>query len=177
MQPRVRPLCFAALLVTLLTGLGRAQGTVSYCTSGWTASGCQAVVTTTGTPSASAPSGFYVTGTALEGSKLGRYFFGTTGRTVIPWGLGTTCSAYWCVSNPVVRGPALTNSGTQGACDGVQTLDWNAHWTLKPWIRPSAGTVVQMQLWHRDPFSPCNAVSQIYHTTGMTHAIEFTMAP
>lgn len=176
MPSTFRRLVLGALVAAGPTSFASGQGTVSYCTFGITASGCRAVVTTTGVPSASAPSGFFVTGSGIEGAKLGRYFFGTTGRTAIPLGMGSTCSAFWCVKSPVQRGPAVVNTGTQGACDGVQTLDWNAHWTLKPWIRPPAGTAVQMQR-HRDPYSPCNAVNQIYHTTGMTHAIDLTMAP
>jgi hypothetical protein len=176
MTRQLNRLARTALFAASLASIGWSQ-TVAYCTSGVTASGCQAVLSTTGTPSASAASGFFVTGSALEGSKLGRTFFGFNGRAATPWGLGSNCTSYWCVKPPTQRGPSATNSGTQGACDGVQTLDWNAWWTAKPHIRPIAGVVVQMQMWHRDPSSACNAINPIYHTTGMTHAIEFTMAP
>jgi hypothetical protein len=140
---------------------------VNYCTAGTSASGCQALLSSTGTPSATAPSGFTFEAAGVEGQKDGLFFFGTNGRQANSWGNGTS---YQCVVPPVVRAPIMTGIGTVAACDGSFAQDLNALWCPscpKPGKNPGAGAVVQAQLWYRDPQSTSN------QTTSLSDAIEF----
>jgi len=139
---------------------------VNYCTAGTTASGCQATLSASGTASATAPTGFVVTGMGAEGNKDGLFFFGSNGRQANPWGSGTS---FQCVVPPVSRTSLITGVGTNGACDGVFSTDLNARWTAKPAQNPGAGATVQTQLWFRDPNNTSN------QTTSLSDALEFTV--
>ena len=145
-----------------------ASSPVNYCTAGTTASGCQAAISASGVPSATAPTGFVLSGTGAEGSKDGLFFFGTNGRQASPWGNGTS---FQCVVPPVARAGLLTGTGTNGACDGSFSQDLNARWTAKPAQNPGAGALVQAQLWFRDPSNTSN------QSTSLSDAIEFTVCP
>ena len=140
----------------------------SYCTAGTSAAGCVAALTTTGTPSATAPSGFFFDAQSVEGQKDGLFFWGANGRQANPWGSSTS---YQCVTPPVSRGGLLIGAGTLGACDGSFNQDITARWTAKPATNPGAGAVVQGQLWYRDPFNTSN------QTTSLSDAVEFTVQP
>jgi hypothetical protein len=149
----------------------RGSQSVRYCTAGVSASGCQAVLTACGTPSASASSGFVLASEGLEGTANGLFFFGSNGRQASPWGNGTS---FQCAAPPLHRGGALIGGGTQGACDGALSQDLNARWCPtcpKPHHNPGAGAVVQAQLWYRDPLSTSN------QTTSLSDAVEFVMLP
>ena len=142
---------------------------VSYCSAGTSASGCQALLSATGTASATSSSGFLLQAGTVEGSKDGLFFFGSNGQQANPWGNGTS---YQCVVPPVVRAPIMTGVGTIGLCDGSFALDLNALWCPscpKPAKNPGAAAVVQAQLWYRDPASTSN------QTTSLSNAIEFVM--
>ena len=141
---------------------------VNYCTAGTSASGCQALISASGVPSSTAPSGFFLEAASVEGSKDGLFFFGTNGRQANPWGNGTS---FQCVVPPVSRAGQLIGSGTNGACDGSFSQDLNALWTAKPAKNPGAGALVQSQLWYRDPLSTSN------QTTSLSDALEFTVCP
>ena len=148
-----------------------AGGAESFCTAGTSASGCRASLSAAGFPSTSAPSGFLLQASGVEGAKDGTFFFGTNGRQANPWGNGTS---YQCVVPPVVRAGTLSGSGTLGACDGAFSQDLNALWCPtcpKPAKNPGAGALVQAQLWYRDPFSTSN------QTTSLSDAIEFEVCP
>jgi hypothetical protein len=143
----------------------------TYCRAGTSASGCTAAIFASGLPSASAPSGFYLTATDVEGAKDGLFFFGTNGQQANPWGNGTS---YQCVVPPVMRCGLLTGSGSAGACDGSFAQDLNALWCPscpKPAKNPGAGAIVQAQLWYFDPASTSN------QTTSFSDAIEFWTGP
>jgi hypothetical protein len=140
----------------------------SYCTAGTSASGCQAQISASGLSSATAPSGFFLAASGVEGQKDGLFFFGTNGRQAAPWGNGTS---YQCVVPPVSRCGLLAGSGTAGACDDSFSQDLNARWTAKPSQNPGPGVLVQAQLWYRDPFSTSN------QPTSLSDAIEFPVAP
>jgi hypothetical protein len=143
---------------------------VSYCTSGTSTSGCQAVLSASGIASASALSGFDLLASSVEGAKDGIFFFGTNGRQANPWGNGTS---YTCVVPPVKRCGLLPGTGTTGSCDGSTSQDLNALWCPvcpKPGLNPGPGVAVQAQLWYRDPLSTSNL------TTSMSDAIEFVTA-
>jgi hypothetical protein len=146
-----------------------ADGPVSYCTAGTTASGCQALLAASGTPSASAPSGFAVDAPAVEGAKDGLFFYGFNGAQANPWGNGTS---YQCVVPPTIRTPTLGSGGSAGACDGSFHRDMNAFWSgAPPSKQPAAGQQVWLQLWFRDP---ANTSSQ---TTSLSDALAITVAP
>jgi hypothetical protein len=141
---------------------------VNYCTAGTSASGCQAVLSSTGTPSATAASGFVVQAGDVEGSKQALYYWGTNGRQANPWGNGTS---WRCVEPPAFRSPPLVSSGAAGTCDGTVAFDLTARWQEKPASNPGAGTLTQLQLWYRDPQSTSN------QTTSLSDALEFTTCP
>ena len=84
-------------------------GPQAYCTAGVSASGCQASLGATGSPSATAPSGFLVSATDVEADKNGLFFYGANGRQFVQ-----DLNALWS-SNP------LKNPG-EGAL--VQTQLW-----------------------------------------------------
>jgi hypothetical protein len=144
---------------------------VGYCTAGFSASGCQAIISAVGTASATAASGFDLLAASVEGAKDGMFFYGTNGRQAKPWGNGTSFN---CVVPPVKRGGLLTGTGTLGACDGAFAQDLNARWCPscpKPTHNPGFGVTVQAQLWYRDPFSTDN------QTTSFSNAVEFLVGP
>jgi hypothetical protein len=143
----------------------------TYCTAGTSASGCQAAIAATGQASATAPSGFVLAATSVEGNKQGLFFFGTGGRQANPWGSGTS---YQCVVPPVKRAGLLGGVGTPGACNGSFAQDLNALWCPtcpRPQANPEAGALVQAQLWYRDPLNTSN------QTTSLSNAIEFQVGP
>ena len=140
----------------------------NYCTAGTSASGCQASLSATGVASATAPSGFALSASTVEGAKDGLFFFGVNGRQASPWGNG---SSLQCVVPPVKRAGLLSATGTPGLCDGSFTQDLNALWSAKPAKNPGSGATVQAQLWHRDPQNTSN------RTTSLSDAIEFGVGP
>ena len=141
---------------------------VSYCTAGSSASGCQALLSTSGTASSSAPTGFTLDAADVEGAKDGLFFFAANGRQSNPWGNGTS---YQCVTPPVMRGALQSGTGTSGLCNGSFSYDLNARWTAKPNQDPGPGALVQAQLWYRDPFNTSN------QTTSLSDAVEFIVCP
>ena len=141
---------------------------VNYCTAGSSASGCQATLSSSGSASASAPSGFVVTASTVEGGVPGQFFFGTNGRQAFPWGTGTS---FHCVVPPVSRGGLLGGSGSSGLCDGQASQDLNARWQAKPNQNPGPGATVQIQYWYRDPQNTGN------QTTSLSDAAEFLVCP
>ena len=98
---------------------------VSYCTAGTSFSGCQSLLSSSGTPSASAASGFVVSAATVEGNKSGQFYYGISGRQANPWGNG---SSFRCVAPPTWRAGILPANGTSGACDGSFAQDLTARW-------------------------------------------------
>ena len=146
----------------------QAEIPITYCTSGTSAAGCQASISSTGTSSASAASGFTLDIVNLEGQRDSMFFYGANGRQAAPWGSGTSLQ---CVVAPVKRGGLQSPGGTLGLCDSVLSQDLNARWTAKPAHNPGAGAVVQAQFWYRDPTNTSN------QTTSLSNALEFTVQP
>ena len=144
---------------------------VTYCTAGTSASGCQALLSAIGTPSASAASGFVLQANGVEGTQVGLFFWGTHGKQANPWGNGTSLQ---CVVPPVTRGGLLAANGTIGACDGTFPQDLNALWCPacpSPQKNPGANALVHAQFWYRDQASTSNK------PTSLSNAIEFLVAP
>jgi hypothetical protein len=145
--------------------------TVGYCVAGTSASGCTPSLTTSGTPSATATSGFSLCATGVEGQQDGLFYFGTNGRQARPWGNGMSLQ---CVAPPVSRTGLLTGTGSAGVCDGELSRDLNAQWCPScPGAskNPGAGTIVQAQLWYRDPLNTSN------QPTSLSEAVEFVVQP
>jgi hypothetical protein len=141
------------------------QGT-SYCTAGTTTSGCQALISSTGSASLSTASGFDVSVASVEGDKLGLLYFGTSGAKATPWGMGTS---WFCVKGPHQRTPVQSSGGTSGLCNGVFALDFNTWMAANPASAPAAGGQVWMQAWFRDPPAP--------KTTSLSDALTFSVCP
>lgn len=141
----------------------------SYCTSGTTTSGCNATIQGFGTPSATAPAGFNLVVSSVEGAKQGILFYGISGQTALQWGTG---SSFLCVKSPTQRMGTQNSGGTAGQCDGALSIDWNAFISSNPGSLGtpfSAGQVVQAQGWFRDPPAP--------KTTSLSDGLEFTVLP
>ena len=68
---------------------------LTFCTAGTSASGCVALLSASGSPSATAPSGFTLSVALVEGLKDGLFFYGANGRQANSWGNGTS---YKCIS-------------------------------------------------------------------------------
>ena len=149
-----------------------AAGAETYCTAGTSASGCQALVQASGTPSATAASGFVLSVAGMEGAKNGLFFYGTNGRQANAWGSGTS---FVCVVPPRVRGNLLVAFGTTaGECNGWLAEDLNARWCPtcpKASHNPGSGAIMQAQLWYRDPQNTSN------QSSSMSDAVEFTFVP
>lgn len=141
----------------------------SYCTAGTTTNGCNATLASSGTPSASATSGFVITASHVEGQKQGLFFYSLSGPQSQPWGGGTS---FLCLRTPSQRAPAATSGGTMNACDGSLSLDWNALRASSPTILGApfqGGESVWLQAWFRDPPAP--------KSTSLSDALAFTVAP
>jgi hypothetical protein len=144
-------------------------GPTVYCTSGTSTNGCVPAIGATGTPSASASSGFTLTASNVEGQKQGLFFYGVSGQVAAPWGTGTS---FLCVKAPTQRMTVQNSGGNVGACDGSLSEDWLAYIAANPSALGapfSPGNVVNAQGWYRDPPSA--------KTTNLTDGIEFTVVP
>ena len=144
----------------------------NYCTAGLSAAGCQALLSSAGTPSATAASGFTLTANTVEGQKDGLFYFGTNGQQSNPWGNGTS---FQCVVPPTIRTPLQTGVGTIGAVRRRQLdrpqRDLVRRAARSPTKNPGSGAVVDAQFWYRDPANTSN------QTTSLSDAIEFTVCP
>ena len=144
---------------------------VTYCTSGTSASGCQATISSVGTPSASSPFGFELQAVQVEGQSQGIFFFGSNGRQAVPW---TGSTSFQCVVPKVKRTGLMTGVGALGTCEGWFKRDLAAIWCStcpQPGKNPGAGATVQAQLWYRDPLNTSGL------TTSLSDALEFVLEP
>jgi hypothetical protein len=140
---------------------------VNYCTAGVSAAGCQALLSASGIPSASAASGFVVQATGLGPNVSGAFFWGTNGPQANTWGNGTS---WMCALPPVSRG-AVVAASAGAACSATLAYDLTAHWQAKPASNPGAGTLTHLQLWYRDPLNTSN------QKTSLSDGLEFTACP
>ncbi len=144
--------------------------TTTYCTAGTTQIGCVPSISGTGTPSASASSGFAIEASDVPGQSNGILFYGVGGRVAVPW--YATSSSFMCVKAPVERTGLRSSGGTLNVCDGSLDFDFNTFRATHPAAlgQPmTAGLVVDAQAWFRDPGAPKN--------TNLSDALEFTLAP
>jgi hypothetical protein len=143
---------------------GCAGSVAYYCTAKLTSGGCLPVLSTSGTPSASAGSGFMVKAAQIQAGKAGIIFYSTNGAAAVPFQGGLLC-----VKAPVKRTPGQHSGGTP-PCGGLFSFDFNAF--LSAGSNPAlvAGAVVHAQYWFRDPAHPVNG-------SGLTAGVTFTFCP
>jgi hypothetical protein len=153
----------------IVTAVYELDGVSTYCTAGTSAQSCAGSISASGTPSASAASGFTISVTGIDGQRTGLVFYGIQGRAAQPWG---TTSSFLCVKTPTQRTPPQLTNGSLLSCDGSLALDWNAYRATHPGALGApfaAGAIVDAQAWYRDPASS--------KSTALTDALEFTLQP
>jgi len=143
----------------------------TYCTVGTSASGCNPTIGFSGTPSASASSGFTLSASNVDTTRTGLFFYAITDLSFVPaqWGVGGT--SYLCMKAPTQRMNAQNSGGTTG-CTGAYSQDWNAFMAANPGALGSpraAGASFDAQLWMRDPPSP--------KSTLLSNGLRFVLAP
>lgn len=145
-----------------------------YCTAKTNALGCTPTLSSSGTPSATAGSGFTIQSTQNRNDKWGLLLYGVSGQASGPFSGGTLC-----INTPISRSGALNSTGTPWPgvdCTGVFTIDMNAFAVgslggtpLPALLVP--GTIVDSQFWGRDPgfASP--------DSTSLSAGLEYTVGP
>ena len=136
-------------------------------------------ISSTGTPSASATSGFLIQASPARSKKTGILLYTSTGRANQPFPSG---GHILCLSTPPLRrGGPVDSGGTPGPnCDGVFTLDMNAFahglWVPQggqasnnpaPFLR-SISQQINCQWWGRD---------SVATGTFMSDALEYIVCP
>lgn len=163
-----------ALVVTGGDPLPTCPAPTFYCSAKFNSLGCLPNMTSTGTASASAGSGFVVQGVNVRNNKVGILFYGNTGQAALPFTGGTLC-----INAPLRRVQGLASGGTPPPtddCSGVYSVDMNSFATGALGGNPAAflltpGTVVDCQFWGRDPgFAAPN-------NTTLTNGLEYTICP
>lgn len=130
---------------------------IDYCTAKPNSLQCTPWSFSSGTPSASAGSGFVLGAGHVLSFQTGMALYGTSGRANLPFLGGTLC-----IASPILRGPIVTSGGNGSAfdCSGLLAFDMNAFAAGSLGGNPSPllrvpGTVIDVQWWARDPgFAP-----------------------
>lgn len=138
----------------------------TYCTAKINSLFCLPAIGSSGTPSASAGSGFNVTASNILNNKSGLLFYGLNGQIATAFQGG-----YLCVKSPTVRTAVQSSGGSVSGsdCTGTFTYDFNARIASGADTSLVQGAVVEGQFWSRDPADP--------FTTNMTNALHFTICP
>ncbi|MCE9595632.1 MAG: VCBS repeat-containing protein [Planctomycetes bacterium] len=134
----------------------------AYCTGKVNSLGCTPSIGSSGTPSASAGSGFVVDCVQVRENKTGLLFYGSLPFAAAFQG-GTLC-----VKPPTKRTPPQAATGT-APCNGSYTYDFNVR--IASGVDPNlvAGATVHAQWWMRDLQSPSG--------TGLSNGLAFTICP
>jgi Tol biopolymer transport system component len=139
----------------------------TYCTAGTTVIGCVPSIGSTGTPSATASSGFNVIVSDVPGQRSGTIFYGMSPGAA-PW--GPFSPSYTCVTFPIQRTGDQFSDGTAGQCTGELGIDFNAWRAANPRALGNpfvAGQVFYAQGWFRDPGAP--------KQTNLSDGLRFTL--
>jgi subtilisin-like proprotein convertase family protein len=126
----------------------------TYCTSKTTSIGCVPTIAASGVASASAGSGFIVSGFRTMNRKPGTLLYSLNGAASVPFQGG-----YLCIASPTKRTPQVASGGSllpASDCTGAFVIDMNAFAVGALGGTPApalvvAGTVVNCQWWGRDP--------------------------
>ena len=156
-------------VVTLAFDLSVTQ---SYCTAKTNSLGCTPSIGSIGIPSASAASGFTITGAPVLNNKPGLLLYGTAGRWNLPFQGG-----FLCLHSPR-RSPPVGSGGNPppNDCSGVFAIDMNCFasggcgGTPLPELS-IPGTVVDCQWWGRDPGFPSP------NNSTLSDALEYLVRP
>jgi hypothetical protein len=146
----------------------------TYCTAKLNSIGCTPAIGSLGAASATATSGFVVSGSNVRNQKSGLLFYGVSGQNGLPFQGGTLC-----VKSPIKRTPGTTSGGSPlpaSDCTGVYSIDMNSFSHGNLGGTPLAaltvvGTVVDCQWWGRDPGFPAP------DNTTLTNGLEYTVCP
>jgi len=120
-------------------------------------------------PARDSGSGFTTSIANVEGRKSGLLFHGLAGAELPPWGAGTS---YLCVAAPMQRMSMQSSGGTNGACDGVLSKDWNRYIAQHPNASGQpfvGGETVWAQAWFRDAPAP--------RGTNLSDGLVFSVSP
>jgi DNA-binding beta-propeller fold protein YncE len=145
---------------------------VAYCTAKVNSLGCTPFIGASGAASATATSGFVITGRQVRNNKNGVLFYGLSGQSNTPFHGGVMC-----VAQPRFRTVTMNSGGTpqpNDDCSGVYSIDMNAYASGALGGTPSLalripGTVVDCQWWGRDPGFPPPG------STTLSNALEYTV--
>jgi hypothetical protein len=147
-----------------LEGNTGCTGSVSvFCTSKVNSAGCTPAIGSTGSPSASAGSGFVIATTNDLDNKFGLFFYSKTGPNSSPFQGGFLCGA------PPLTRTSVQSSGGTPPCNGAYSIDFNTYIASGKDPALVSGQAVWLQKWSRDPASPS--------TTNLSDAITFTICP
>lgn len=141
----------------------------TFCTAATSTHGCVPSIAVSGTPSATAGSGFALSVSGVEGQKTGMLFYGLSGSLAAPFGGG---ASLLCVRGSLQRMGLQNSGGTALACDGALSVDWNQFIATTPWILGLpfvGGESVWAQGWYRDPLAP--------GASNLSNAVWFTVCP
>jgi N-acetylneuraminic acid mutarotase len=135
----------------------------TYCTAKVNSAGCTPAIGSTGTPSATAGSGFVISTSNELDNRNGLYFYSKTGANNAPFQGG-----FLCALAPLTRTP-VQNSGGTPPCNGSYNIDFNAY--IAGGADPAlvSGQQVWIQTWSRDPASAS--------TTNLSDALTFVICP
>lgn len=141
----------------------------TYCTAGTSSNGCLAQMAWSGAPSLSVGAGFVVRMAGADAQRQGVLFYGQSGRSALPWGVG---ASFLCVKPPTQRTPLASTGGTLSQCDGALAFDWFAYFAAHPTALGAplqSGSTFYVQGWYRDP--PASKATQL------SNALEFGLQP
>lgn len=137
-----------------------------FCSAKTNSLGCAPSLTSLGSASVSAGSGFTLAAANVLNRKPGALVYGRSGPAGVPFHGG-----FLCMAPPRLRTPVQSSggSGTGSDCSGVYNIDFNA-WIstgIDPALVPGARVIAQF--WSRDPgfTAPANV--------GLTAALEFDL--
>ncbi|HTF91122.1 MAG TPA: hypothetical protein VK843_22090 [Planctomycetota bacterium] len=150
------------------------SATVAYCTAKINSLGCTPVIGSSGVASATATSGFVISGSSVRNQKPGLLLYGFTGRAATPFQGGLLC-----LVPPIRRSTPANSGGTPlpaSDCSGVYSIDMNsfAHGLLGGTPQPGLqvlGTIVDCQWWGRDPGFPAP------NNSTLTGGLEYKVCP
>jgi hypothetical protein len=141
-----------------------------YCTAKTNSLGCLPAIGASGGSSATAGSGFLVTGVEIRNNRSGLLFYGVNGSASLPFQGGTKC-----VNPPIKRTPVQNSLGSPAPandCSGIYALDMNAFALGGLGGNPlpalsMPGTVVNCQWWGRDEGSNVTLTDGLEYTIGL----------